>query len=321
LRVLIVGSASKWGMERGTQRALVRDGHTTRLFDDTRVRKLLGAGLTQKRALAVARSFKPDFVLLGTCPALHLATVEGILAGRHNAMWYHDAPSYRYINRPDVAHVAAVGRLAQSFFVSGFVDEWTQLGMRAKFLPSAADKELGPRAPNKRFASDVAFIGSGSDRGRAAFLIKLAKRFDLKVWGKGWEEWRKQLNWSARPVYGHDFSTVCSSAKIILGVNPQTARTATNYASDRTWKTIHAGGFYLGQATEGVMTLLSEGDHCAWYKDLESCIERCTYYLANPATRERVRLQGQHFVAEHHTYDQRIHNILAGEEFVNPLGH
>jgi spore maturation protein CgeB len=321
LRILIVGSGKKWRMERSTERALVRDGHTTRLFDDRRSRQLLGGSLTQKRALAVARKFKPDFVLVGKCQALDLTTVEAMLAGKRSATWYHDAPQYRYINRPDVAHAAAVGRLTESFFVSGFVDEWKALGLRAKFLPSSADKELGPTKPNKRFASDVAFIGSGNDRARATFLGKLAKRFDLKVWGEDWEEWRKQLNWSGRPVYGHEFAAVCSSAKIVLGINPQIARSATNYTSERTWMTVQAGGLYLGQATDGITSLLREGDHCAWYKDLESCIERCAYYLANPATRERVRLQGQHFVAEHHTYDQRIHNILAGEEFVNPLGH
>jgi len=321
VRVLIVGTGTKWGMERGTQRALVRDGHTTRLFDDKRSSKLLGRRLTQRRALSAARRFRPDFVILGKCPGLDPATVEGMIAGKPNAMWHHDAPSYRNLNRPDVAHVAAIGKVAATFFVSGFVDEWARLGLRAKFLPSCADKELGPTKSQKRFESDVAFIGSGSDRSRATFLVKVAKRFDLKVWGPGWQEWRKQLNWGARAVYGPDFARVCSSAKIVLGINPLIARGGTNYTSERTWMVIQAGGLYLGQATDGMTELLREGDHCAWYKDLEQCLERCAYYLANPATRERVRLQGQHFVDEHHTYDQRIHNILAGEEFVNPLGH
>lgn len=321
MRVLIVGSGTRWGMERGTQRALVRDGHTTRLFDDKRSSKLFGRRLTQRRALAAARAFKPDFVILGKCLGLDAATVEGMIAGKPSVMWHHDAPSYRNINRPEVAHVAAIGKLASIFFVSGFVEEWKKLGLPAKFLPSCADKELGPTKSQKRFVSDVAFIGSGTDRSRAGFLVKVAQRFDLKVWGPGWQEWRKQLHWSGSPVYGPDFARVCSSAKIVLGINPLSARGGTNYTSERTWMVIQAGGLYLGQATDGMTELLREGDHCAWYKDLEQCLERCAYYLANPATRERVRLQGQHFVDEHHTYDQRIHNILAGEEFVNPLGH
>jgi len=319
LRVLIIGSNKRWRMERSTERALKRDGHTTLLFDDKRSKQLLGSRLTQRRALAAARKFKPDFVVLGKCQALDLATVEEIVSGKPNAMWYHDPPSYRNIKRPDVAHVAAVGRISQSFFVSGFVNEWKALGLPAKFLPSAADIDLGPTKPSQRMASDVAFIGTGYDRSRATFLAKVAKRFDLKVWGLGWEDWRKQLNWTGRAVYGPEFARVCSSAKIILGINPLIARGATNYTSDRTWMVIQAGGLYLGEATDGITTLLREGDHCAWYKDIESCLDRCSYYLTNPASRERVRRQGQHFVREHHTFDQRIHNLLSGEAFVNPL--
>jgi len=320
LRVLIIGSNKKWRMERSTERALKRAGHATRLFDDKRSKQLFGAGLTQRRALSVARSFKPDFVLLGKCQSLALETVNEIISAKPNAMWYHDPPSFRNIKRPDVAHVANVGRMSQTFFVSGFVEEWKKLGLPAKFLPSAADQQLGPRNPKKEWASDVAFIGTGYDRSRAAFLAKVAKRFELKTWGLGWKEWRKEINWTGRAVYGPEFATVCSSTKIVLGINPLIARGATNYTSDRTWMVIQAGGLYLGESTDGITTLLREGDHCGWYKDLEECLTRCAYYLANPATRERVRRQGQHFVSEHHTFDQRIHNLLSGEAFHNPLG-
>ena len=320
MKVLIIGSAKRWRMERSTERALQRAGHETLLFDDKRSKRLLGLKLTQRRALALARRFKPDFVFLGKCQALALATVEEIVAGRRNATWYHDPPSYREINRPDVAHVAAVGRLSQTFFVSGFVDEWKSLGLRAKFLPSAADIELGPRHPDQGAASDVAFIGTGYDASRADFLMTVAKRYDVKVWGPGWEEWRKGLKWSGRTVYGPAFARVCSSAKILLGINPQIARGATNYTSDRTWMTLQAGGFYLGQAADGVTDLLRDGEHCAWYTDLESCLDLCAYYLAHPATRERVRGQGHQFVSKHHTFDQRIRNLLSDEEFTNPRG-
>ncbi len=306
-------------MERSTERALMRAGHATRLFDDKRSKQLFGSRFTQRRAVSIARRFRPDFVLLGKCQALSLDTVGEIISGKRNAMWYHDPPSFRNIKRPDVAHVAAVGKLSQTFFVSGFVAEWAKLGLPAKVLPSAADKDLGPQKPKKEWVSDVAFIGTGYDRSRAQFLSKVAKRYELKVWGPGWAEWRKQINWTGRAVYGPDFATVCASAKIVLGINPVIARGATNYTSDRTWMVIQAGGLYLGEATEGITTLLREGDHCAWYKDLEQCLERCGYYLHNSATRERVRREGHHFVSEHHTFDQRIHNLLSGEEFHNPL--
>jgi hypothetical protein len=321
VRVLIIGSGNQWGMERGTQRALKSAGHTTRLIDDGRAKRLLGSKLTQRWTMAQARRFKPDFVLLSKCLALAPDTVASIIDGKQNAMWFHDAQWYKSTYKPDIAHVIKIGKLSHTFFVSGFEREWKALGLPAKWLPPCADGRLNPVPPKKAFASDVAFIGTGYDPSRAAFLLKVANKYDFKVWGRGWDEWRKQLNWSRRPVEGKDFMAVCSSSKIVLGVNPaRYASNSGNTISDRTWMTILAGGFFLGHGTPELKHMLREGDHCAWYTDIDSCLAKCAYYLENSAARERIRREGQAFVREHHTFDQRIHNLLSGEEFVNPLG-
>ncbi|MFL5478411.1 MAG: glycosyltransferase [Gemmatimonadaceae bacterium] len=319
MRVLIIGSNHRWRMEKCTERALKRDKHKTLLIDDKRAARVLGRRLTQRWALAKARSFKPDFVFLGKCHGLDVETVATILDGKPNSMWYHDPQWYKSTFRPDIAHIVAVGKLTQTFFVSGFDAEWRALGLPAKFLPSAADIDIKPVPPKKVYHSDVSFIGTGYDSTRAQFLLKVAKKYDLKVWGEGWQEWRKPLNWRGRPVHGKEFAAVCSSSNISLGINPARAKGGTTYTSDRTWMVILAGGFYLGQGTPGLTELLREGDHCAWYQDLESCLAKIDYYLKNSAARERIRREGQVFVRDHHTFDQRIHNLLSGEEFHNPL--
>ena len=80
-----------------------------------------------------------------------------------------------------------------------------------------------------------------------------------------------------------------------------------------------AGGFYLAQRTAGVAAMLAEGEHCGFYEDAESCFEQCGLYLGAPEKREDIRVQGERFVRAHHTYDQRIANILDGRPFRNPL--
>jgi spore maturation protein CgeB len=245
--------------------------------------------------------------------------VATIIDGKPNSMWYQDPQWYKSTYRPDVAHIVAVGKLAQTFFVSGFDAEWRGLGLRAKFLPAAGDRDLEPVPPKRRYHSDVSFIGTGYDPSRAQFLLKIAKKYDFKVWGKGWEQWRKPLNWSGRPVEGKEFAAVCSSSNISLGVNPDRAKGGKSYTSDRTWMVILAGGFYLGQGTPGLTEMLRAGDHCDWYTDIDSCLAKIEYYLKNSAQRERIRREGQVFVRNNHTFDQRIHNLLSGEAFVNPL--
>lgn len=315
----MIGNHHSWRMESGTERALKRAGHKTLLVDDRRAKRAIGHKLTQRWVLSQARRFRPDFVILSKCLALNLDTVATIIDGKPNSMWYQDPQWYKSTYRPDIAHIVAVGKLAQTFFVSGFDAEWRALGLRAKFLPAAGDRDLKPVPPKKRYHSDVSFIGTGYDPSRAQFLLKIAKKYDIKVWGKGWEEWRKPLNWSGRPVEGNEFAAVCSSSNISLGVNPDRAKGGTAYTSDRTWMVILAGGFYLGQGTPGLTEMLREGDHCAWYTDSDSCLDQIEYYLKNSAQRERIRREGQVFVRSNHTFDQRIHNLLSGEAFVNPL--
>lgn len=321
MRVLIIGSSNPWRMERGTERALRRAGHKTRILDDKRARRFLGASLSQRWVLAKARRFDADFVLLSKCHALTVDTVAQIIDGRDNAMWYHDAQWHRSTYRPDIAHIVKIGKLTRTFFVSGFEKEWAALGLPAKFLPSCADARIRPVPPSKQFSSDVAFIGTGYDPSRANFLMKVASKFDLRVWGNGWDEWRQPLKWSGRPIEGKEFAAVCSSTKIVLGVNPaRYTADSGNTTSDRTWMTILAGGFFLGHGTPELKKMLREGDHCGWYADVDSCLAQIAYYLQKPEQRERIRREGQAFVREHHTFDQRIHNLLSGEAFVNPLG-
>ena len=306
-------------MEAAIERALKRAGHTTLLIDDRRMKRLIGWRLTQLWARWQADKFGADFIFLSKCLALEPETVGKIIDGKPNAMWYHDPQWHRDLGRKDVGHIATIGKIARIFFVTGFESEWRAHGLNAAFLPAAGDAGIKPVAPERQFASDVAFIGTGYDADRAAVLIKVAAHYDVKVWGPGWEQWRGSLSWSGRSVEGRDFAAVCSSAGVTLGINPSRATGGTAYTSDRTWMVMLAGGFYLAQRTPGVAAMLKEGEHCGFYDDSDSCIEQCGRYLAARGEREAIRIEGERFVRAHHTYDQRIANLLENRAFTNPL--
>jgi hypothetical protein len=319
MRILLIGSDNPWRMEAAVERAFRRAGHTTLLIDDRRMKRLIGWRLTQLWARWQVAQFKPDFVFLSKCLALDPETVAIIIDGKPNAMWYHDPQWYRDLDRPDIGHIATIGRLARTFFVTGFESEWRANGMNAAFLPAAGDAGIKPVAPEERFGSDVAFIGTGYDPERANLLLEVAQRFDLRVWGPGWDHWREPLQWAGRSVEGREFAAVCSSSGITLGINPARAAGGVSYTSDRTWMVMLAGGFYLAQRTPGVAAMLEENVHCGFYDDAASCIEQCAKFLAAPGEREEIRIAGEKFVRANHTYDQRIANILENRPFVNPL--
>lgn len=306
-------------MERAVESALRRAGHTTLLLDDRRLKRRTGKALTQFWIRKRAERFNADFVFLSKCLALNLETVAQIIVGRDNAMWYHDPQWHRDLHRPDIAQIAAVGRLAKTFFITGFQDEWRAHGLPAKLLPAAGDSAIRPQAFNERFAADVTFIGTGYDPERAEFLLEIAKHHEVRVWGLGWERWARELNWGGRPVEGHEFGAVCSSSRITLGVNPARAAGASTYTSDRTWMVLLAGAFLLTPGTPGMKKMLRGGEHCAWYDDIDSCLSQISYYLKDEAERKRIQTEGEQFARRFHTYDQRIANLLEQREFVNPV--
>lgn len=319
MRVLLIGSDNSWRMEAAVERALKRLGHTTLLIDDRRIKRKIGRSLTQRWTKWQASRFRPDFVFLSKCLALDPETVIGIIDGKPNAMWYHDPQWHRDLSRPDIAHIATIGRLARTFFVTGFEAEWRAHGLNALFLPAAGDAGIRSVPHDNRFASDVAFIGAGYDAERAKLLVSLAPRQNVRVWGPGWDEWTSSLDWNGRSVEGRDFAAVCSSSKIVLGINPARAAGGISYTSDRTWMVMLAGGFYLAQRTPGVAAMLQDGEHCAFYDDVESCSAQCEKYLADPNERNRLRIAGEAYVRANHTYDQRAHNLIENREFENPL--
>jgi hypothetical protein len=328
VRVLLIGSHRTERIERGVERAMRRAGHITRLVDDRRLRRKIGLRLTQRWVLAVARRFRPDFVFFSKALGLTLETVAALTDDHPSSLWYQDPQWYRDVHLRHVAHSVSVGRLVDTFYVTGFEAQWQALGLNAKLLPSAADIDICPVPPDADYAADVSFIGTGpgvSHGGsgfapeRAEYLAELASILGsdvrVRVWGDGWEAYRDRLEWGGRPVFGRDLSRVCSSSAIVLGINPARAAGATLYTSDRIWMMMLGGGFYLGRRTSGLDRLLIEGEHCAWYDDLDECVAQIRRYLADPQDRNRVRVAGERIVRERHTFDNRVQYLVTGEDW------
>jgi hypothetical protein len=328
VRVLVVGSHRTERIERGVERAFRRAGHQTLLIDDRRLRRNIGLALTQRWVLGAARRFRPDFIFFSKCLGLTLETAEALARDRPSSLWYQDPQWYRDAHLPDIAHTIAVGRLVDTFFVTGFEREWHALGLNAKLLPSAADRDICPVPADPRYTSDVSFIGTGPgvQHGgtgfapeRAEFLAGVAEAlgssFRVRVWGDGWQAYRDRVEWGGRPVFGRDLSRVCSSSAVVLGINPARADGATYYTSDRIWMMMLGGGFYLGRHSPGLDELLVDGTHCAWYHNADECVAKVRYYMEHPADRERVRAAGEATVRSSHTFDQRVPYLLSGESW------
>jgi spore maturation protein CgeB len=298
---------------------MVRAGHTVALVDDRRMAQWVGRRLANAWLRARVRAFRPDRLIVGKGRYVEPDTLAEACAGRPSVMWYQD------LRVPPLEDVVERARLVDVLFLiaAGQVTDYRARGVRrALFLPSALDAWMeGPAEPAPEFETDVAFVGTGYDAYRGELLVRLSRRFRLRVWGPGWEGWSRDLDWAGRAARGPDHARVCASAKIVLGIDPsfQVNSPVWGYASNRMWRVPGCGGFFLGHATPGMRELLVDGEHCGWYDDEEHAFAQIDRYLGDDAARRRIRAEGRAFVAAHHTFDRRVENLLGGAPFVNPL--
>jgi spore maturation protein CgeB len=318
-RVLILGRSARDSSEMAAARALRRRGRRVVLLNDNKL-KHWGDRVTRTLLRGWVRTFRPHLVLVGKGLGLRPEVLREACAGRRSALWYHD------IRVPPDPAIVERARQVDTMFLApgGQAREYEALGVRrAVFLPEATDPITVDRLepPRAAYASDVVFLGSGYDEYRADVLRRLARRFNLRVWGHSWERWGAEVGWTGRQARWRDFARVCASARIVLGISPSfnAATPVWGYSSNRMWRTLACGGFYLTHHTPGLDTLATDGEHCAFYRNEDHLHAQIERYLSDDAARERIRAAGRRWTLAHHTFDHRILNILNEEPFRSPL--
>ena len=133
------------------------------------------------------------------------------------------------------------GRQADIMYLTnrGEIAQYRQWGVNAKFITGGCDPKAHRvvQSPEPFYRSEVAFIGKANATDRVACMREVARRFDLKLWGAGWEN--NGLKAAARDVYAAEYRKICAGAKIVLGWNVDS--TVDLYFSNRTWYTLGCG--------------------------------------------------------------------------------
>jgi spore maturation protein CgeB len=311
-RIVILGAGGRHKTEDSIARGARSLGHAARVVDVAGHRRRLGAaGL----ALAdrQARAFAPDFVLC-TRHAHHLGErrLRALFAGRDAAVWYFDpAP------RPEAT---ALARLAGTLYVTYLaqVPAYEREVPVVRFLPQGADPDEDRPAARipAAYRCDASFVGSGPYPYRWPLLRAVAAACRLQIRGPGWGEAPADLPVAGGEVRGRDFARVVGGAGVNLGASalPEQDRDRAS-ASNRMWKILGCGGFYLGPRVPGIEAFARDGEHCRWYGSVEEAVAITRGALADPAARAAVAAAGRAHALAHHTYAQRVALLVAGRGY------
>ncbi len=209
-----------------------------------------------------------------------------------------------------IERVKMQGRQADIMYLTnrGEIAQYRQWGVNAKFITGGCDPVAHRvvQAPESFYRSEVAFIGKANTPDRVACMREIAQRFDLKLWGAGWED--TGLKAAAQDVYAAEYRQICAGAKIVLGWNIDP--TVDLYFSNRTWYTLGCGGFLLTAYSPSLEELFGRGRELDWFETVEECCEKIEYYLQHDEQRQNIARAGYRLAHHHYSYDKMVEKII-----------
>lgn len=313
-RIVIFGAGGAHRTEAAIARGARSLGHRCLLIDVPGTTRLLGRFAGRFIQWRIDR-FAADTILLTRYAApLDDQTLAAVTHGRESALWFFDL-----VDRP-AERILRLGRAAESVFVTcpSQIELYTDAGLSTvKFLPQGCDPtfDLPASYVPGRYRCDASFIGSGQYRYRHELLRAVAETCTLQIRGPGWEADTK-LPVVGGAVRGRRFSQVVRGASISLGANATEQQwSARACTSNRLWKVLGSGGFYLGPQVPEVNRLARGGEHCVWYDSNAEAVDLIRHYLADHSGRASIAAAGLAHVHAAHTYAHRLELLLSRQAY------
>ena len=310
MRIAVLGA----GGSRKTEAAIVRAGralgHPCRLVNVVHWVRHTGR-FANRISRFLTDQFQPDFLIL-TRHAIRLGerTLREILRGREAVFWYFDPQP----NTDVLALGRLVGRMCTTYLAQ--LDLYRRAGVsQVNFLPQGVDPGRDTPAtfalPWER--CETSFVGSGQYPYRHGVLRAVAAVSHLQIRGPGWENAPAELPVVGGPVHGRALARVIRGAAISLGASAHPEQDADRAsASNRMWKILGGGGFYLGKYVPEIDCFAADGVHCAWYRTQDEAAELTRFYLSQPDQLARIAHAGREHALAHHTYAHRLELLLRG---------
>lgn len=313
MRIVVLGAAGARKTEASIVRGARSLGHECRLVNVVSWCRYTGAW-SGRIVRYLTSAFEPDFLILTRhAIALGEPTLRRLVRAHPAVFWYFDPqPTEKVLQLGRL-----VGRMCVTYRAQ--VEWYHEAGVpEVTFLPQGVDPDADAPADSYplRFACDTSFVGSGQYPHRYPVLRAVAVVSRLQIRGPGWDDAPADLPVAGGPVYGRRLAQVIRGAAISLGASSHQEQDLDRAsASNRMWKILGCGGFYLGQYVQGIEGFASDGYHCAWYRDPSHAAELVRHYLAHPDDRARIARAGRDHALAHHTYAHRLGLLLSGEGY------
>lgn len=272
--------------------------------------------VVSQAVLAKVETFEPDLVLcLAQAPLNRQALKRLRKDGVATAMWFVEdyrlftywrgfAPFYDFFaviqHEPLLSELRDIG-----------VDNALYLPMAA--LPSMHRKlELSP-AEQRKYGSDVSFLGAGYPNRRIAF--RQLTHLDFKIWGTEWDGeplLERHVQMKGARISSEDCVKIYNATRINLNlhssVDARELVSGGDFVNPRTFELAACGAFQLVD-WRTLMGDLFADDELVTFGSMEELLDNIQTYLGDESARVAVAEKAKARVLRDHTYTTRMRTL------------
>ena len=161
---------------------------------------------------------------------------------------------------------------------------------------------------NNKFNNDILFVGSTRAIFRQVIKDILKTNHEFSVYGIGWEEFIDSKYIKGDFIDNTILNQAYSNCKILLNDHWEDM-IKYDFISNRIFDALACKTFVISDNVDSISTLFDNA--VITYTDSEDLNDKINYYLANENQRIALTNKGYDIVIKHHTFDNRVQEILS----------
>lgn len=192
------------------------------------------------------------------------------------------------------------------------VDLLNSRGVKAHFLPAGVlSRECYIGQPREEFKRDIIFVGSKDYHPEWQYRPQLIDWLQ-STYGDRFKLHGREAGKHYDQIRGKDLNDLYASARIVVGDTLCPGFNYPEYLSDRIFETTGRGGFIIHPYIKGIENHFHVGSEviCYDFNDFDQLKYLIDSFLENDKEREEIRMAGHERTKNHHTYSNRLANLL-----------
>ncbi len=187
----------------------------------------------------------------------------------------------------------------------------------AYHLPYGYDPEIAIHLPLsqreiKKYSCDISFIGSHYPE-REVLLNQLKKKYDVKIWGRGWKKSSCEDIYQGNALYGYDMLKAMKCSSIILNLHKgynQGVEASGEGLNLRVMEASACGSFQISNAQNDIPNRFEVDKEIVLFQNDDELKFKIEFYLQNKDKRMNIAVNSHKRLKKDHTLVHRMKEMM-----------